>query len=558
MSGVLTLSLSTVIVKIIGLAYKIPMIGYLGAEGMGYFNSAYEIYALLCVIATAGLPTALTMLISEARERGERKQIERTYRTALLVFLLLGALGSTLMVWLARPLAEWIGNNGAHLCILAIAPALFCVCFAGAVRGYFQGFGKMTPTAISQLLEALGKLVFGVLFAALALQRGNDIPTVAAFAVLGLSLGTLVSALYLLLAKVIGRSGRAAIEAWRSEANSPCFSTLLRIAVPITLSSAVLSVTRLLDMALIMRRLQTIGWSAAEANAVYGAYTTLAVPVFGLLPSLITPISLALVPQLAGAVEGGDAEEQATVADRALRLTILLSMPASMGITLYAYPILSLLFRSEPEAVAVAAPLLAILGMSVLFSGIITTTNAILQAYHRVGAPILSMTVGALVKALSAYVLLGIPQVGVYGAPISTLLCNITVTVINMRLLAKCLPHSIHATGFFGLYGKPLGASAGAILASLAVYIPLWRISDRMTLSFLGAVLVAVVGYMLFAVWMGVVTSEDIALLPLGKRLAGHIGYNKKTKIQSDWNKKEGKNNDGRGKNSVSFKQEDL
>ncbi len=520
MSGVLILSLSTVIVKIIGLAYKIPMIGYLGAEGMGYFNSAYEIYALLCVIATAGLPTALAMLISEARERGERRQTERIYRTALFVFLFLGALGSTLMVWLARPIAVWIGNSSAYLCILAIAPALFCVCFAGAVRGYFQGFGRMAPTAISQLLEAVGKLVFGVLFAALALQRGNDIPTVAAFAVLGLSLGTLVSALYLLLAKVIDRNGRTAIEAGQSETIAPCFSTLLRIAVPITLSSAVLSVTRLLDMALIMRRLQTIGWSAAEANAVYGAYTTLAVPVFGLLPSLITPISLALVPQLAGAVEGGDPDEQATVADRSLRLTILFSMPASMGITLYAYPILSLLFRSEPESVAVASPLLAILGMSVLFSGIITTTNAVLQAYHRVGKPIFSMTVGALVKALSAYLLLGLPQVGVYGAPISTLLCNITVTVINMRFLARCLPHSVNVTGFFGLYGKPMVASVGAILASLAVYFPLYRISDRMTLAFLGAALMAVISYMLLAFGMGVVTAEDVALLPMGKGLA--------------------------------------
>jgi len=519
MSGVLALSLSTVIVKIIGLAYKIPMIAYLGAEGMGYFNSAYEIYALLCVISTAGLPTALAMLISEARERGDRKQAERTYRSALLLFLILGAIGSALMVGLARPIAAWIGNNGAYLCILSIAPALFCVCFASAVRGYFQGFGRMAPTAISQLIEAVGKLVFGVLFAALALRQGEDIPTIAAFAVLGLSLGTLLSALYLLLSKSLDRRGWSR-PAETATSKQPCLSMLLRIAVPITLGSAILSVTRLLDMALIMRRLQTVGWSAAEANALYGAYTTLAVPVFGLIPSLITPISLALVPQLAGAVEGGDREGQTAVADRSIRLTVLLSMPAAMGIAVYAFPILSLLFRSEPESVAVASPLLAVLGISVLFSGMITTTNAILQAYHRVGKPILSMTVGAVVKALSAYVLLGLPQVGVYGAPISTLLCNVTVTVMNMRFLGQCLPTDVPFTGFWGLFCKPLGASLAAIAASLAVYLPICGISGRMTPAFLGAAAVAVGVYAIMAFLMGIITAEDVALLPMGKGLA--------------------------------------
>ncbi len=513
MSGVLVLSLSTVIVKIIGLAYKIPMIAYLGAEGMGYFNSAYEIYALLCVISTAGLPVALSMLVATSGQReGARSRI---YRSALAMFLVLGGVGSLLMLMLAEPIAVAIGNPQAAFCIFAIAPALLCVCFAGAVRGYFQGLNRMVPTAVSQLIEALGKLIFGVWFASLALKQGRSVPQVAAFAVLGLSLGTLLSALYLFLIKAAEPREKKSLLVSKEAYGR----TLLRIAVPITLASAVLNVTRLIDMTLILRRLQAIGMGVSQANAVYGAYTTLAVPVFGLIPALITPISMALVPQLAAALEKRRTEEQAAVIDRSLRLTVLLSMPASMGITLYAKPILSLLFANEPDSVAVAAPLLSLLGISILFSGLITTTNGVLQSYRSTIKPIFSMAAGAAVKWLVAYWLLGIPAVGVYGAPISTFACNFTVTAMNLRFISSAAPRSRKASGFFTVYGKPLLASLLAMLASLAVYLPILHLLGQESVAFLASAGIAALTYGLLAVALRIVTAEDIALLPFGDRM---------------------------------------
>ena len=193
MSGVLLLSLSTIAVKIIGLAFKIPMLSYLGAQGMGYFNSAYEIYALLCVVATAGLPTALSMTVSSARARRDLSGIKRAYGAAKLLFCLFGALGSLVLALFSSELAHLIGNDGADACIAAISPALFCVCLSSAIRGYTQGFEYMTPTALSQMIEAFGKLGFGVLFASLALRGGYELYAVAACAVLGISLGSFLS-----------------------------------------------------------------------------------------------------------------------------------------------------------------------------------------------------------------------------------------------------------------------------------------------------------------------------------------------------------------------------
>ena len=151
MSGVLVLSVSTILVKIIGLAVKIPLLSILGAEGMGYFNSAYEIYALLCVISTAGLPVALSILVSSSLARNDFCGAATAYRSAKRIFFVFGALGMVFMLFFAKILAAGIGNEGAFYCITAIAPALLFICLASAVRGYCQGFGNMKPTAVSQL-----------------------------------------------------------------------------------------------------------------------------------------------------------------------------------------------------------------------------------------------------------------------------------------------------------------------------------------------------------------------------------------------------------------------
>ena len=549
MSGVLVLSLSTVIVKVIGLAYKIPMISYLGAEGMGYFNSAYEIYAMLCVIATAGLPVALSLLISANRQNGAVGAVRRIDRCAMAVFLGLGTVGMIFLLAFAHPIANAIGNEDAFYCILTIAPALFFVCLSSAIRGYFQGFHQMLPTAISQLIEALGKLIFGVWFASIALKYGRSIPVVAAYAILGLSLGTLLSAVYLLGRKVLfQRTRRSELSENVGNKRSDGMKTLLRIAFPITLSAAILSVTRLVDMALIMRRLQNIGYSVSKANEIYGAYTTLAVPVFSLIPSLIAPISMALVPQLSAAIARRSSDDQAALADRSIRLTILLAMPASMGIAVYASPILRILFSREHEAIQIAAPLLSILGLSILFSGLITTTNAILQSYRQTVKPMISMSVGAIVKIILAYFLIGNPSIGVYGAPISTLLCDIAVTCINLRFLGAAIPKSKCSSGIGQTYYKPMMASLLAILGSIAVYFSLLRTDFGTTIAFFAAIFVAGLLYAILAVCFKVITSEDVAMLPMGEKILHRFRAHFINNMNHQ--KKDEKNYDDQRKNS--------
>ena len=517
-SGVLLLSLSTVAVKVIGLAFKIPMLSLLGTDGMGYFNSAYEIYALLCVIATAGLPTALSMLISSARAKGEGERIRKTFRSALALFTAIGMIGSAVMALFSQKLAEAIGNPDARLSIIAIAPTLLIICISSAIRGYAQGFEYMSPTALSQLMEAAGKLAFGVIFARLALERGLALPTVAACAVAGIGVGAAISLVYLLAAM-----GSKKIKRQLNDCTAECsirikssLRELVSVALPITLGSAVIGLTRIIDMTQIMRGLQDIGVSADESNRIYGAYTTLALPVFSLVPSLIAPISMALVPGLSAAIARRDRAGERSVTESSLRYTSLLATPASFALALYSEPILRIIFPSQHDAVELCAPLLSMLGGSVLFSCLMTTTNALLQSYRKQRLPIISMSLGVALKLVSTYALVRTEQIGVMGAPIGSLICNIAVTYLNLYFLWKYSNVRIET---FGTLLGPLIASLASVGGGFALYRFLLTRTVSTLLPFGVAVFVSVFAYIAIALMLGCITEQDIRLLPFGARI---------------------------------------
>ena len=515
-SGVLLLGLSTVLVKIIGLIYKIPMLTYLGTEGMGYFNSAYEIYALFCVISTAGLPVALSVLISAAIAKGRADEVRKIYRGALSVFLSVGALGSGVMLVFAKQFCAIIRSENAYYCILAISPTVFFICLSSALRGYFQGHQRMHPTAISQVIEAIGKLGFGLLFAYLALENGHPTPVVAAFAGVGLTLGTVFATLYLLIEKLRFEKRNTAgadVEGGSTSSYREIWKSLSRLSVPMTLGASVVSLTKLIDMTMILRRLQAIGYSEALANEAYGSYTTLALSVYALLPTLVNSLALPLVPMLSAAIATKDLEKQAQMVGISYRLTALFAIPASLGLTAFSYPILKLLFSGDASAVAIAAPLLSCLGVSVFLSCMITATNSVLHAYQVVNRPILALLAGALVKVLIAYFLIGHPSVALMGAPISTFFCNAVVVICNLSFVAGyCKPPTVRAS-----FLRPLLASALAIGLSWGMDLGMraWLGENRLyTLLSLGA---AVLLYLLFACVLGAVQKEDILALPMGK-----------------------------------------
>ena len=515
-SGVLLLTFSTILVKIVGLFYKIPMLSYLGSEGMGYFHSAYEIYAIFCIIATAGLPVALSVLISAALAEGKRWEVQRIWKVSLALFVVIGVTGSLLMWGLAKPICRWIKSEDAFGCMLSIAPTLFFVCVSSAIRGYFQGYQKMLPTAISQLLEALGKLLFGLLFAHLALKRGATVPQLATAAGWGVTAGTVLSTMYLAIVKVRFHPNNSN----ENLVDLPMYGNkvekkLLKIALPITLGSFIISLTKIVDMSMILRRLQTIGYSPVEANEAYGSYTTLAISVFSLLPTLLSSISLPLIPILSSAIASEDKVTEHKMIELSYRIDSLIAIPASLGITLFAKPILSLLFGGENQAVETAAPLLSILGISVFLSCMITATNSVLHAYREVRKPIYSTLAGLIAKGIAAYILIGIPSIGLWGAPISSFFCNAVIVLLNMYFVSKfCDGLDIKS-----LFLYPTLLSAFAVGIAYGECLLLQQKFGENALTTLIPIATAALLYLVLGCLFGLISKEDISSLPMGKKI---------------------------------------
>jgi stage V sporulation protein B len=284
------------------------MIGIIGIEGMAHFTNAYNIYMLLHSISAAGFPIALSILVSRNRALNNSDNIQNVFRVALALFILLGLVGMLILYFGADLYSNAICMPETANAVRAIAPALLFVCIAGAFRGYFQGFEIMAPTAISQLLESFGKLILGVAFAYIAISMECSSEVAAAFALVGLSTGVLISMLFLLIKHLIFKK---TLEFNRVNTSYGEFKKriiikdLIVIAFPITLSASVTSITGLADTALITNRLVDSGFSLDASVTLYSCYSNLALPLFNLIPSLIASVSLALIPTLKRAIESG-------------------------------------------------------------------------------------------------------------------------------------------------------------------------------------------------------------------------------------------------------------
>lgn len=537
LGGVTVLTVSTAAVKLIGLFYKIPLIRLVGIGGMAYFLAAYHIYTLLFMLSTSGLPVAVSILVARSRAEGKNEDAERIYRISLIFFSLIGVLCSALLYISADIAAAAVGIPEASHCIRAVAPSLLFAASGSAVRGYFQGRQDMRPTAISQLIESGGKLVLGLAFTKVALEASLPTDTVAAFSIAGLTAGSFMSTAYLLLRRFsVRRKEKDQLSAPLSDMPvRKIVGEIASISAPITLGAAVMSITSLIDTALIAKRLQAAGFAPSAANMLYSSYGNLSIPMFNLIPAFIAPVALSMTPLLTAAAQKKDREHERELLIGALRICAIVAIPSSLGLATFGREILTLIFRTEIAATDIAAPLLTVLSPAIFFSCLITVTNAALQAYGKAHKPIISMAVGAAIKIATEFLLVGVPSINIYGAPISTILCDMTIVLINLYFIGK-YTCSVGEKGLFGVFLRPLFASFISALATVVFAGILRRQIGGSKYEIIPVIIFNVVFYAFFVLFTRAVDDEDIRLLPQGDKIAGIL----KLKRKKQWKMKTG------------------
>ncbi len=525
-SGVLSLSIANIIVKIIGLLFKIPIANILSQEslgsgvGLGYFSASYTVYTWLFMVATAGLPNGISIVIAENRAAGRREESKRIFRSAMLLFFVIGIFLTAIMLLFAGGIADLIKNPDARFSMMAIAPTLLFVCLLSVFRGYFYGFQEMLPSAVSEVIEAIGKLVFGIGGAYYAYRMGYSAPRVAAYAVFGVTAGVFLGTLFLFVSYLYyNKRSRFLITPISQEpAGKNALRRVFALSVPITVASSVMSLTGLIDVGTMMSRLQSIGYTEAESSALYGTYTMLAVPIYNLPIVLLSPISAAILPLISGKLARGDEKGTHRISESALRLVALFVIPSALGIAAFSYPILALLY--EDNAAAIAAPLLSILAIATFFLGLLTVMNAVLQAHKLAGKTLIAMLSGAVVKLASGIFLVGKPSIGMYGVPLSTVLCYMTIVVFDTYYFARYL-HIMPR--FPQLLIRPICAGGIAILPVKFLLYPYLSAHISGGIATLISIAAVSVLYIIFLFLFRAVSEADILLLPNGERISGFL-----------------------------------
>ncbi len=516
LQGAAVLAAATAIVKIIGAIYKIPMQSVIGLAGFGYFNTAYQIYDVLLMISTAGLPVAMSRMISEAQALDNPNQIRKIFSTALKVFLTIGILGTLLMVLFSRQLSTMmVGHDRSWAAIMALGPAVLFICIISAFRGFFQGQSNMTPTSVSQVFEAICKLVVGLGAAWLIMRSTNDAALGAGGAILGVTIGCLVSVVYLF--GCYRKASRDLPVGGTVKSTRETMSQLLAIAIPITLGSAGLQIINMVDTMVYMRRLVgAAGILSVRADELKGIYDFCRT-IFNLPCAFITPIVVAIIPAITGHLTTKNERGVRVVEGSAMRITGLIAAPCAFGLLSLAEPIVDLLTsKYTPADLQVGGIIMALMGVTVLFNSLILVTNAIMQAHGDVNTPVVHMLTGGVVKVIANYFLVGLPSLNIVGAAIGTLICYFVIMALN--IIAMIRKRTMDPRSFLGLM-KPI--LAGALMGVVA-----WAVNGFLggilgsSLGCLAAICLAAVVYFILVFALRIITYDDCMLLPGGRKIA--------------------------------------
>lgn len=524
--GAAVLAATVLITKVIGAIYKIPLYNLLGDRGTTHFQITYYVYSVLLSVSTAGLPVALSRLIAAARARGRHYQVRRYFRVGLALFIVIGTLGMALMLLMPDRLAVLAGDDQIGPGLVALAPAVLFVCIISAYRGHSQGFSDMLPTAVSQVLEVLCKLVFGLAIAWILLSRGADEATVSAGAIVGVTIGLGISVPVLMLYK--RRIDRAEPLPTQGDTPDSVKSTLweiLRVGIPITISSAALSFINLLDAKLALLRLETgAGFTEELSQTLYGAYSK-ALTLFNLPSAIIVPLTVSVVPAIAAALAKQRGREARSIMESSLKITNLIALPCAAGLAVLSGPIFNVLYPGSHES---GPALLFTLGIASYFCCAYLITTAILQAAGYEKFSLFALPVGGVVKIAVNWVLVGMPEINIYGAPIGTLACYGAITVFNVVFIGVKIKDR---PDFIKTLLRPL-------LCTLIMAAAAWSVhglSDKFISPALGGggmaqlmclglgVMAGVVVYAVTIIALGAVTREDMALIPKGEKLADKL-----------------------------------
>lgn len=568
-AGAVIMAVGMLLVKVAGAAFKIPLSYILEGLGSGYLNNAYSIYNPIYALATAGLPIAISRMVSGDMARGRYKDVKLIHKISVPIFLSTGLIGTVLMVLGSFACVRFTNAPGALYSMFMLAPTVLFACLISTYKGYYEGLRNMIPTAVSEVVEAVGKVVFGPTLAFAAVKYGMNeyansgtvfgqpcdnevmaqnmtLPFASAGAMLGITLGAISGFLYIFIKYKISGDGITAEELETSEEARPkkvLMKMLMDVALPIALGAIIMNLAGAIDAMLVLRRLHDIMQSSPQALLnIYkglipeGAIESDNVHVFlsgcflymnnitMLLPTITQGLAISALPNVTASWVHGIKEKIKKNIETILKMTTLISFPAGLGMSVLAYPIMDFVYNTFGKSrqigeISIASEIMSIYAIAIIFVSISTPICSMLQAVGRADLPLKILTVGMIIKIVLNYILVGIPEINVQGAGIGTLACYIFVCVSGLVLLHKEAQISFDLKS---IVFKPLFCSLLCAAAAYSSYGFLMGLISH-KIAFLCAVGIAIIIYVLALLLSKTLTSYDLIMIPGCKKIVKRL-----------------------------------
>ncbi|MBQ8160769.1 MAG: polysaccharide biosynthesis protein [Clostridia bacterium] len=504
--GMTVLGLAGIICKLIGVLFTIPLTRLIGANGLGIYQAVYPTYNLLLTISSAGLPVAVSRLVSACLARRDPRNAKRTFVTAAVLMTAIGVCFSILMFLSSGYLARRVNQPESLAGFRMIAPCVALVCLLAAFRGFMQGQQDMVPTAISQLIEQVGKVVIALPLAAIGVK--TSVALGAAYALLGITIVEGVALLYIILLYL---RRRARFGALPQESTDPLLSRsqtareLILISIPITLSACIVPLASFVDSAMLVNRMLAAGLTLEEARPLYGLFSGLVIRLINIPTALALSISMSLVPAVSSARAVGDTKMVQNQCDLGLRFAFLIGFPCSLGMSLLSKEIVAFFYSGSLTAQEMesAASLLSVSSLTVVLFTVVQATSAILQGLQYQKIPMYTLVAGVVCKIALNYVLVGTPGIHIHGGPIASLVCYTVSMVPNLIFVIKKTGMRFQWKSWVL---KPGGAALIMFLLTMALkhVLPLSHLTTILEIAFGVAV------YLAAAFLLGAMTKEDL------------------------------------------------
>lgn len=518
MTGVLALMVAQILIKLLGLIYKWYLTNRpgFGDEGNAIYSAGFSIYALLLTISSTGVPNAVAKLVSENIARKDYRGAHRIFKISFALFSIIGLIGTLILYLGSNYIANiWLSISDAEITLVALSPAIFFVAIISVFRGYFNGREDMKATANSQTLEQLFKTLLTILVVEIvAITSGVNTKLMAAGANLATTLATIGSFMYLYKYYIIRRKdlGREIIESkiYPTKSILGTVKNILKVSVPMSLSSILTSINRNIDSMTVKRGLQTF-LTETDALKQYGILSGKVDTLVNLPLSFNIAFATALVPAISSSIAKGDINTAKKRISFSLLVTMLIGMPCMVGMMIFAEPILQLLFPHASEGTLI----FQVSALSIIFTVLGQTVNGALQGMGKVFLPAISLSVGVIVKFILNIVLVSIPQIGAAGAAFATAMCHAIAFFICFYVLKKNINLDLTFSKFIL---KPILATIIMSICSYGTYLLLIGINIGKSSTII-SIIIAVLVYVFMVIMLKIFTKEEILMIPYGNKI---------------------------------------